>query len=348
MIPQRCGIPVEVIFNPNWWFRNYGISFDESFYLGRDKRIANDVAMRVALYERFGIGQADPQPRPIVGSQHIAGGFVLPALLGVEIRFSQREAAWPVPINLTREKIQALRVPDIRTTWPMNRLIADMDAIEKKFGQVIGDFNTAGVFNTALELRGQQLFIDLLEDEELVNHLFAVVAETEAALAGYLRARTGTSSVALNRSIVNVDPRIHIEGNCSAQMISPAVYRKCLLPWHRYLANRLPPLGIHHCGDNLHLFASAYAETSAVFYDVGWGSDVARCSAALPDAFLNLRLHPVRLLSGTAQEARSDALALLRAAGRESNVGLCCINMDYGTPDENVQALFAAAREFKL
>jgi hypothetical protein len=348
MTSHNSGIPVEVIFNPNWWFGNYGISFDESFYLDRHQRIANDVTMRRALYERFGIGEADPQPRPIVGSQHLAGGFVLPALLGVEIRFSQNEAARPVPMNLAREKIQALRVPEIRTTWPMNRLIADMDALEKEFGHVLGDFNTSGVLNTALELRGQQLFMDLLDNEELVKHLFAVVAETEAAVAEYVCARTGTSSVAVNRSIVNVNPRIHLEANCSLQMISPSVYRKCLLPWHCYLAHRLAPFGIHHCGNNLHLFAPAYAETRAVFYDVGWGSDVGRCSADLPEAFLNLRLNPVRLLYGTAEETRSDALALLRAAGRDSQVGLCCINMDYGTPDENVRAIFAATREFKL
>ena len=78
----------------------------------------------------------------------------------------------------------------------------------------------------------------------------------------------------------------------------------------------------------------------------GWGSDVAQCRAALPGAFLNLRLSPVRLLQGTAEEAHNDALTLLRGAGRTSKVGLCCINMDHGTPDENVQAIFAAAREF--
>ena len=338
------GIPVEVIFNPNWWFRNYGISFDESFYLDCRQRIVNDVTMRRALYERFRIGKAEPQPRPIIGSQHIAGGFVIPALLGVEIRFSRNEAAWPVAMNLTRERILALRVPDIRTTWPMDRLLADMDALEKEFGYVCGNVNTAGVLNTALELRGQQLFMDLLDDEEVVRHLFAVVAETETAVAECMRACTGTSSVAVNRSIINVDPRIHIEANCSVQMISPAVYRKSLLPWHSYLAQRLRPFGIHHCGENLHFFASAYAETQAVFYDVGWGSDVTRCSTALPSAFLNLRLNPVRLLSGTAQEVRQDVLELLRAAGRDSRVGLCCINMDYGTPDENVRAIFEAAR----
>jgi hypothetical protein len=348
MTPHNSSIPVEVIFNPNWWFRHYGIFFDESFYLDRESRIANDVAMRRALYERFGFGEPAPQPRPIIGSQHIAGGFVLPALLGAEVRFSQQEAAWPVPANLTRERILALRAPDIRTTWPMNRLIADMDALEQQFGRVIGDLNTGGVFNTAFELRGQQLFVDLVEDEELVQHLFAVVAETEMAVAEYVRGRTGTASVAVNRSIVNVDSRIFLEGNCSIQMISPALYRQRLLPWHCHLAQRLAPFGIHHCGDNLHLFASAYAETHAVFYDVGWGSDVARCSAALPEAFLNLRLSPVRLQSCTADAVRQDALELLRAAQRNSRVGLCCINMDYGTPDENIRAIFDAARDFGI
>ena len=164
MIPLNSNVPAEVIFNPNWWFRNYGISFDESFYLDRETRIANDVAMRRALFERFGLGEAYPQPRPIIGSQHIAGGFVLPGLLGMQVRFSPQEAAWPVPANLSRDQIMALRVPDIQTTWPMTRLIADMDALEKEFGSVIGDVNTAGVFNTAFELRGQQLFMDMLED----------------------------------------------------------------------------------------------------------------------------------------------------------------------------------------
>ena len=245
MPPQPIHIPVEVIFNPNWWYQIYGISFDESFYLDRKQRITNDVTMRRALHERFGIGEANPQPRPIIGSQFIAGGFVIPALLGVEIRFSPAEAAWPVPIDLPREKIMALRPPDIRTTWPMNVLIADMDALEKEFGHVIGDFNTGGVFNTSMELRGQQLFVDLLEDEELVRHLFSVVAETETAVSEYVRARTGTASVAVNRSIVNVDPRIHIESNCSVQMISPAVYRQCLLPWHQQVSKCRAPFGIH-------------------------------------------------------------------------------------------------------
>jgi hypothetical protein len=339
-------IPVEVVFNPNWWFRNYAIAFDESFYFDRQCRIENDLAMRRALYQRFGIGEANSQPRPVVGSQHVAGGFVVPALLGAEIRFSKQDAPWPVPAGLSRERILALQAPDIERTWPMDRLIAGMDAVEEEFGRLIGDFNTDGVLNTALQLRGHQLFFDMLEDPELTGRLFEVIARTQCLVARYMRRRTGTASVAVNRSILNVDPQIYLHGNCAVQMISPTLYRNALLAWDCRLARELAPFGIHHCGGNFHLYAEAYAATGARFYDIGWGSDVRAASAALPGAFVNLRLSPVRLLSESAEQVRQDVLELLTAAGRTTDVGICCINMDYGTPDANVSAIFAAVAEF--
>jgi hypothetical protein len=332
-------IPVEIVFNPNWWFRNYGIRFDKPFYFDRERRIANDVSMRRALHERFGLGEPDPQPRPVVGSMQVAGGFVIPALLGVEIRFAPDQAPWPVAADLSREQAMALRVPEIETTWPMNRWIADMDALEKEFGRVVGDFDPDGILNTALQLRGQQFFVDLLEDPELAAHLCGVVLETQARVAEYVRSRTGTCCLSTNRSILNVDPSIFLESNCSMQMISPALFERTVLPYQCAMADRARPYGVHHCGNNLHLFATRYARTGAVFYDVGWGSDIARCSRLLPDAFLNLRLSPVRMLQESAGAIREDASRALEAAGRTGKVGLCCINMDYGTPDANVMAL---------
>jgi hypothetical protein len=337
-------VPVGLIFNPNWWFRNYGISFEQPFYLDRRQRIQNDVSMRRALYERFGLGEPDPQPRPVIGSMHIAGGFVLPALFGVPIRFLENQAAWPLPLNLSREQILALRPPDIERTWPMNQIIADMDALEKEFGYVIGDLNTAGLINTGLELRGQELFIDMLEAPDVVEHLFSVIAQTQASVARYIQSRTGSSSVAVNCSISAVDPRIYLHSNCSVQMISPQLYQRALLTHECRLAEELRPYGIHHCGKNLHLYATAYASTRAVFYDVGWGSNVAKCSQLLPDAFLNLRLSPVRMLQEPAAAICADVSELLAAAGRRENVGICCINMDHGTPDENVNAVLSVAR----
>lgn len=89
-------LPVELVFNPNWWYRTAGISFDKSFYFDAETCMQNDMTMRGVLYEGYGdlgLGEPDPQPRPIIGSLHVAGGFVIPALLGVEIDFSPNTAA---------------------------------------------------------------------------------------------------------------------------------------------------------------------------------------------------------------------------------------------------------------
>jgi hypothetical protein len=65
---MKTKIPVDFIFNPNWWYRNYEIPFAEDFYLNKQVRANNDVSMRRALFERFGFGEPNPQPRPILGS----------------------------------------------------------------------------------------------------------------------------------------------------------------------------------------------------------------------------------------------------------------------------------------
>jgi len=340
-------VPVEVVFNPNWWFSNYDVRFDKSFYLDKDARIEYDLVMRRALYDRFGLGDPRPEPRPIIGSMHVAGGFVMPALFGIEIRFAYDEAPWPISADLGRSDILALEVPDLSTTWPMDQLIADMNSLESQFGQVVGDFDTDGILNTALLLRGQQLYLDFFDDPPLAHHLFSVLAETYVRVASYMRSRTGTCAVATNRSILNVDPKLYLHSNCSVQMISPAAYDGFLLPYELYLAERLQPYGIHHCGDNLHLYTKAYSRVPSVFFDVGWGSDVVECRRALPDAFLNLRLSPVRMLRQTPDEVRKDTEDLLSAGGSIEKIGVCCINMDFGTPDENIAAMLEAVAGFR-
>ena len=336
-------IPAEVIFNPNWWYRNYGISFDEAFYFHRALRIQNDLQMRQALYERFRRGDPNPQPRPIVGSEHVAGGFVMPALFGCKIRFEANAAPTPVPRDLGAEEALALTLPDLATTWPMSQLIADLESLESEFGHVCGDFNLDGVLNTALQIRGQQFFMDFYEAPQLAHHVLSLITEAQIAVATYVRSRTGTLSLSTNRSTVNVDASIFLHANCSVQMVSPQIYEEFLFPYEKRLTEELAPYGIHHCGDNLQLFAPCYARLPVVFFDVGWGSDVTRCRQELPGAFLNLRLSPVRMLQCSAAEIRHDAEQLLAAAGNTRNVGLCCINLDYGTPDENVRAMLEVA-----
>lgn len=342
-------LPVELVFNPNWWHHTAGISFNRDFYLDAATRIAHDVTMRRVLYERFGeigLGEPAPQPRPVIGSLHVAGGFVIPALLGAEIVFEPDAAPQPRPLDLALEQIVAFEKPDFRARWPMQQLIADMDALEAEYGYLVGDLNTDGLLNAAYHLYGQRLFMDFYQAPDRVRRLLEIIGELIVEVALYVRERTGSCSISVNRMAGRVDPRLFLHANCSVQMISPASYRAIQLPTEQAMARRIQPYGIHHCGDNLHRIAPVYAETGAVYYEVGWGSDAAQCRAALPDAFLNLRLDPVRMLQCTPDEIAADTERLL-AAGPLEQAGVCCINMDHGTPDENIFAMFEVVRRYR-
>jgi uroporphyrinogen-III decarboxylase len=343
-------LPIELVFNPNWWHHTAGISFDESFYLDTRTRIQSDVTMRRVLHERYGqlgLGEPDPQPRPIIGSLHVAGGFVIPALLGAPIIFAPDAAPQPKPVALSIEDIEALEKPDFRAAWPLKDLIADMDALEAEYGYLVGDTNTDGLLNAAYHLYGQDLFIDFYQAPERVRRLLDLIGELIVDIALYVRERTGSCSISVNRMVERVDPAIFLHANCSVQMISPDSYRAIQLPVEERMAARIRPYGIHHCGDNLHRIAPVYAGLDPAFVGVGWGSDVAQCRAALPDAFLNLRLNPVRMLQCTPDEIAADTEKLLQAAAPLEKAGVCCINMDHGTPDDNLFAMFEVVRRYR-
>jgi len=56
------------------------------------------------------------------------------------------------------------------------------------------------------------------------------------------------------------------------------------------------------------------------------------------------------MLQAAPEEIAQDTEGLLKAAasaGSLEKVGLCCINMDYGTPDENVAAIFETAAYYR-
>jgi uroporphyrinogen-III decarboxylase len=343
-------IPVELVFNPNWWYQTAGISFDGAFYLDPQRRIENDVLMRRVLYERFGelgMGEANPQPRPIIGSRHVAGGFIIPALLGAEIRFEKDAAPQPLPVHLDMAQIEGFEKPDFRTTWPMPELIRQMDALEAQWGYVMGALNTDGLLNAAYHFYGQDLFVDFYTAPDRVRKFLEIIGELIVDVALYMRERTGEVSIPVNRMVGHVDPRMFFHANCSVQMISPKSYREMQLPVEQEMAKRIRPYGIHHCGDNLHKIAPVYAELPLAMVGVGWGSDVTVVREALPDTFLNLRLNPVRMLHASAQEIAADTRNLLANAGPLENTGICCINMDYGTPDENIFAMYEVVKEFR-
>jgi hypothetical protein len=307
--------------------------------------------MRRILWERFGqygCGEEHPVPEPIVGPVHLASGYMMSSLWGCRLRYFENNSPVVESRSLGIEELARMDIPDPSENQDFRDFFRLMDALIDRFGYVRGDIGWANLQNLALDLMGQNLFLAYYDSPDLVHRVYEKLNRSAIEVLRLIREKTATTSISVNRSILNVDPRINLQSNCSVQMISNQTYEEFLLPHEIELSRHLQPYGIHHCGDNMHSVAEGYSKVKeACFFDVGWGSDIAHCRKKIPDAFFNLRLSPVKIQKCSPGEVERDLVGLLEQAGDLSKVGICCINMDDGTPDENVARIFEVAERFR-
>lgn len=345
-------LPIELVFHAHWWYQNYGLTFGRDFFFKPKQRVESEKRMRQILYERFGdlgLGEkAGGGLRPVIGPVHLACDYIIPELFGCKVDYSNDATPEVQTLNLSDQEVMSLEPPELGNTRVGKELMTLMEQLEMEYGYLEGDVGWDGLQNTALYLRGYQLFIDYYENPALVRRIFDVILQTQIELVKYIKKRTGTSSLSVNRVILGVDPKINLHSNCTVQMISNETYEEYLLPYEKILAQELSPYGIHHCGNNLQVVAPGYAKVENLcFLDVGWGSDVEECRRIFPTQVLSLRLSPVRMLTAHPDEIEADLVSLLAKGKPLDKIAICCINMDHGTPDDNIYRLFEVVERYR-
>jgi hypothetical protein len=341
-------LPVEIVLHPSWWHAHAGITFDEDFFYHPAKRVESERRMEAVLRERFGkhgLGADCDRDLPVIGAVHNAAGYLLSEMLGCEIRY-QADAA-PAVLPASREKLEVQ--PDAAFQSPAFRRYERLrDALKSRYGYLLGDINWSGVLNLALDLRGQELFLDMLDAPDTVTTGMWQIATVIERFATDVQRETGTSSISVNRVCRHFTRPVFLHSLCSVTMISAEDYERFILPIDAAWSRRHRPFGIHHCGKDPHRFASSYAKVPHLdFLDVGWGGDVQALRAALPNTFLNLRLDPVQLVTWTPDRIRETITRLVADSGNLELTGVCCINLDQRATDAQIDTIFATVEELR-
>ncbi len=340
---QRETVPLGVGFYPDWFNKNYGISFDEKYYFDPETRVEARMAIDRALYERFGdagLGDPDPKPKPLI----TFGMVMLPAVFGCEIVFEKDALPWAIPLNLSEDEVMKLDVPDILGTYPMTEMVKQIESLKNKYGRVVGDINTTGVQNLALKLRGEQFYIDYFENPELCRHLLKLCTQCVIELFKFNKKTTGTGAVDVTPMC---DPKLCVLPNCTVEQISLETYENFVLPYDNEVADACGPVGIHHCG-SVNEVMEGYAKVRHLeFLEVGFGSDVRKTRQVFgPDVAVNARINPVQMKNGSPQEIEAEVRRLIDEGAPLENFSIDTVGLTHGTPDENVRAALKAAAEY--
>lgn len=341
-------LPVDIVLHPSWWFQHEGITFDEDFYYHPHKRVETEQKMERALYERwgqYGLGQDHDREVPQLGAVHLAAGFLISEMLGCRVEYHEDTAPQVLEAQIDTPVIQTEQA---FSSPAFKRFETLVEALTTRYGYIKGDVNWSGILNLALDLRGQQIFMDLFDQPDRIHQFFNDIALVIERFVVGIASKTGSSSISVNRNVRNFPVPIYLHSECSHTMISVKNYEQFLLPFDRAWSQKYRPYGIHYCGADPHRYAEAFAAIPHLdFLDVGWGGDIHLLRQRLPHTFFNIRLSPVEMIHQSVDEVRATIRQLVHASENPWLTGVCCINMDHQIGDDKITAIFETVEELR-
>jgi hypothetical protein len=333
-------LPVDIVLSPEWWNKNAGITFDNDFFFNPNKRIEEEQHMEKVLYDhwgRYGLGQHRNEKRPEIGAVHLAAGFLLSEMLGCQVNYSEEH---PPQVIAAKKENLSLNEEDIFKSRAFKQISNLWDEMKKKRGYLTGDVNWGGILNLAMDLRGENIFMDMMMNPNEVKAYFTKIGTIIGKFTSAMMKETGTTSISVNRGVRHFKQPVFLHSECSHTMISEENYDEYLLDFDIEWSKQRP-FGIHYCGPDPHRMAKSFAKIPHLDYlDLGWGGDVKILRQYLPDTFLNIRLSPVEIVNQTPEEIRETITRLVKDSGNPYLTGVCCINMDDKVTDNKIDAIF--------
>lgn len=321
----------EIGFTPRWFQHQLGTDFGAEWHHSPGLRRDFLIAARQRLQQLFpgtAIGGIDrsEQPRDLLTGTF--GACTISAIYGVPIEFTANN--WPTAAKqyLSDEAADQLTPPDLLQNPFFQNLLNQLDQIATLEDSIVGYINWQGVLNNAHRLRGEALFLDLVENPDRAKHLFDCVAQT----------MHDASQIVFDRQLRSgVAPSFFTVSNCLVNLISSHFYRQYLLPYDIQFARRFECLGVHNCAWNANPYLTAYAEIPHVAYiDMGIDSDLVQARRLFPAARRAIMYPPFDLTEKSAAELRADLERIARDFGPCDFVAA---DIDVETPLERVREL---------
>ena len=331
IVGNEAYIRPEIGFNPSWFHKFCDIDFSEKWHKNPELRLATFEKMQAEIKRHFpgrNIGGIlDGQPPDLLTG--VYGASVFPAVFGLDLEYYSDK--WPAHRgqHLSNQEAADLQPVD----WDNNPIFMDilnqMDIIERLTGSVRGFLNWQGVLNMAFRLRGQQIFLDILENQELAKHIFDVIAES------IIR---GIKAIYRRQEASGINYKFASVGNCVVNMISPDQYRDFIFPRDLKIRSEFEHFGVHNCAWNVDPYIEAYATIPDLGYiDMGQVSNLSKIRELLPRTRRNVLYTSMDIEKKTKQEIKQD---FDRVAAELAPCDIGLPDMESNIPDDKINFVF--------
>lgn len=332
---EKGNITVVTGFMPAWWQAEYGITFGSPFHLDPKVHQQTLVRMNAALQERFadlpGFVFGDDYENTYPCERRYGDAFI-PALFGDPVDFDDASGhPFAALMNLSEDQVRALAVPDV-ANHPVVKSICDPD--KGGYQSTSGHIGNEGVINIAYVLRGENMFVDIIQRPDLFDHLCHVVFETIASVMHTMR--TWQDSPGPDHIVVC---------DCVINMLSPAAYRERLYRYERMFADSFELFGIHTCNWTVDPYLDIIAEISdrINYLDMGPDSDLDKVHRLFPDLKPSVFYHPENVRNFSIEQITRQIDELCRRIGRGY---ILLSDLEAGTPDSHIRAVYDVAARF--
>ncbi len=318
----------EIGFTPKWYQHSLNINFDEKWHTDPAFRRETILSMREELRRRFPdtkIARIDEPDKPLDILTGTYGSTSIAAIYGVPIIYA--EDNWPNCAHqyLSEEEVAELKPPNLDGNKHFQNLMKQVDWIAEKEGKVEGFINWQGVLNNAQRLRGHDLFLDMMINPDLVNHLFDCVTTTMIEAAKRLHAR---------QKETGVDYSFFTMSNCLVNMVSAEHYAELLLPFDQRIAEAFETVGVHNCAWNADPYMNAYAKIPNIKYiDMGHDSDLVEAKKLVPQVRRAIMYTPMDVASKSLADIRTDMEKIAEDYGP---CDIVAADIEFDTPDQRV------------
>lgn len=331
-------------FSPSFWYSHFGYRFDESYYLDVNNRIQVNANIKDRFMEMFpGI----PLEAMFWGAYETSifqSNLIVEVLCGKSLCYVQDQRPWsPGKALNSKDEIAQFQIPDFSSHPFMSVLLEQLEALSKIYGPEKIDIFGCGPnakchseLVLGIALAGPEIMEYMIEEPNLVHSFLQKLDEMNLGLIQFFAKKQA-------RRIEQV-----FISDCAGVMLSPKQYEIFGI---RYKNELLTALGarcaLHGCGNVAHLLGLYPQLVAFSWLEAGYGTDIEKLLVMLDEVGINrvdFLLDPAHLMETSEEELREEWQHLVNIVQPRA-LRLRTGPMEYGTPTENISALYSIASE---